>query len=80
MEKMAAAGMGNMKIPEVLGVPPSTTKRWLQRLRSGGGMVPHNAGRPRGAEARLRLVVLAFCRSASLELRVRRVFSLIGSM
>ena len=32
-------------------LPQSTTKRWLQRLRSEGEMVPHNVGRPRSEEA-----------------------------
>ena len=53
IEKMAIAGMGNKKM-----LPQSTTKRWLQRLRSEGEMVSHNVGRPRGEEAGLCLVFL----------------------
>ena len=48
---MATAGMGNKKIVTTLGMPQSTTKRWLQRHRSEGEMVSHKVGRPRGAEA-----------------------------
>ena len=32
IEKMATAGMGNKKIATTLGLPQSTTKRWLQKL------------------------------------------------
>ena len=65
IEKMAAAGKGNKKITEALGVPLSTAMRWLQRLRSEGEMVSHNVGRPRGEEARVCvcLVFLAFLMS-----------------
>ena len=31
-------------------MPLSTTKRWLQRLRSDGDMASRNIGRPRGEE------------------------------
>ena len=34
IEKMAVAGMGNKKIATAVGLPQSTTQRWLQRLRS----------------------------------------------
>ena len=33
IEKMATAGMGNKHIGTTLGLPQSTMKRWLQRLR-----------------------------------------------
>ena len=59
IEKMAVAGMGNKKIATTLGLPQSTTKRWLQRPPSEGEMVSHNVGRPRGAEAGLCLIFLA---------------------
>ena len=36
-----------------LGLPQSTTKRWLHRLRSEGETVSHNVGRPRCEEAGL---------------------------
>ena len=49
---MAAHSMSIKKITEKLGVPLRTTKRWLQWLRSKGEMVPHSAGRPRGAGGR----------------------------
>ena len=58
IEKMATAGMGNKKIATTLGLPLSTTKRWLQRLRSEGEMVSHNVGQPRGEEARVCVVSL----------------------
>ena len=41
IEKMAIAGMGNKKIATTLGLPQSTTKWWLQRLRSEGEMRQH---------------------------------------
>ena len=69
IEKMAAQSMSMKKIAETVGVPLSTTKRWLNRLRSEGEMVSRNVGRPRGAEAGLCLLSLQF-RLASLELRV----------
>ena len=34
VERMAAQGLSRKKITEAVGVPLSTTKRWLQRLRS----------------------------------------------
>ena len=34
IENMATAGLGNKKIATTLGLPQSTTMRWLQRLRS----------------------------------------------
>ena len=60
IEKMAAQGVGNKMIATALGLPRSTTKHWLQRRRSDGEMVLRNVGRPRGAEARVCLVFLAF--------------------
>ena len=51
--KVAAPGMGNKKIATTLGLPQSTTKRWLQRLRSDGEMVSRNVGRPCSAEVRV---------------------------
>ena len=51
MERMATRGFGSKKIAAALGVPLSTTQRWLQRLRSDGDMASRNVGRPRGAEA-----------------------------
>ena len=36
MVRMATRGFGGWKIAEALGVPLSTTQRWLQRLRSDG--------------------------------------------
>ena len=51
MERMATRGFGSKKIAAALGVPVSTTQRWLQRLRSDGDMASRNIGRPRGAEA-----------------------------
>ena len=60
LAKMATAGMGNKKIATTLGVPQSTTKRRMQRLRSEGEKVTHNVGRPRGAEARMCLVFFSF--------------------
>ena len=86
IEKMAQ-GFGSKKITEALGVPLSTTNRWLQRTRSGEDMVPRNVGRPRGAEARvcvlfslnlsshfsgIALVLCVFLQLSSDE--VRRVF------
>ena len=51
IEKMATVGHGQQKkITEELEL--STTKQWLQRLRSEGEMVSHNSGRPRGEQAR----------------------------
>ena len=58
-EKMAAQGLGSKKIATTLGLPLSTTKVWLQRLRSGDDVVPRSVGRPHGAEAGLCLVFLA---------------------
>ena len=66
-EKMAIACKGNWKIATTLGLPQSTTKRWLQRLRSESEMVSHNVGRPRGAEAGVCLVSRVIC-PTSLEL------------
>ena len=60
LEKMATSSMGNKKIATTLGLSQSTTKRWLQRVRSEGVMVSHNVGRPRGAEAGLCLVFSKF--------------------
>ena len=51
MERMATRGFGSKKIAAALGVPVSTTQRWLQRLRSDGDVASRNNGRPRGAEA-----------------------------
>ena len=51
MERVATRGFGSKKIAAALGVPVSTTQRWLQRLRSGGDVASRNIGRPRGAEA-----------------------------
>ena len=53
MERKATRSFGSRKIVEALGVPLSTTQRWLQRLRSDGDMASRNVGRPRGAEAGL---------------------------
>ena len=58
MERMAIRGFGAKKIAATLGVPVATTKRWLQRLRSEGEMVSRNIGRPRGAVAGVRLVLV----------------------
>ena len=60
MQRMTAQGLGSKKMWEALGVPLSTTKRWLQRLRSDGDMVARSVRRPRGEEAGLWFVVLAF--------------------
>ena len=38
MERMATRGFGAKKIAAALGLPQSTTKRWLQRLRWNGDM------------------------------------------
>ena len=51
MERMATRGFGSKTIKALLGVPVSTTQRWLQRLRSDGDTASRNMGRPRGAEA-----------------------------
>ena len=51
MERMATRSFGSKKIAAALGVPVSTTQRWLQRLRSDGDMASSNIGRPCGAEA-----------------------------
>ena len=59
-EKVAIAGTGKKKIATTLGLPQSTKKRWLQRLRSEGEMVSHSVGRSRGVEAGLCLAFLAF--------------------
>ena len=48
---MATRGFGAKKIATTLGLLESATKRWLQRLRSDGGMASRNIGRPGGAEA-----------------------------
>ena len=72
IEQMAAQGMSIQKIAETLGVPLRTTTRWLQR--SEGEMVPHNVGRPRGAEAGLCPVI--FC---SLDRCVFYAFFFSGS-
>ena len=40
IEKMATAGMDNKKIAITLGLPLSTTKRWLE-----GELVSHSVGR-----------------------------------
>ena len=60
MERMATQGLGSKKIAAALGVPVSTTKRWLQRLRSDGDMASRNIGRPRGAEVGVYRVFFAF--------------------
>ena len=44
IERMAARGPGSKKITEALGVPLSTTKRWLQRLRSEGTTLGDHRG------------------------------------
>ena len=49
--KSGMLGMGNKKLATAMELPQSTTKRWLQRLRSEVEMVSNNVGRPRGAEA-----------------------------
>ena len=51
---------GHQENGDTLGLRQSTTKRWLQRLRSEGEMVSHSIGRPRGQEAGLSRVFLAF--------------------
>ena len=60
MERMATRGFGAKKIATTLGLPQSTTKRWLRRLRSDGDVASRNIGRPRGAEAGVCRVSLAF--------------------
>ena len=75
IEKLATAGMGNKKIATTLGLPQSTTKRWLQRVRSEGEIVSHSVGRPRGAEARVSCFP-CISRLTSLELRVICAFVL----
>ena len=77
IEKMATAGMGNKKIATTLGLPLSTTKRWLQRLRTEGEMVSHNAGRQGGAEARVSCFP-SISRLTSLHLCVICAFILWG--
>ena len=67
-EKKGNQGLGSKKITDALGVPQSTTNRWLQKLRSGDDMVPRNVGRPRGEE--VVLCLLLHFRLTSLELRV----------
>ena len=54
------------EIATTLGLPQSTTKRWLQMLRSDGDMVSRNIGRPRGAEAGLCVMSFLHVRLASL--------------
>ena len=53
IEKLAAQSLGSKKIATTLGLPKTTTKRRLQRLRSEGNMEAHSVGRPRGEEAGL---------------------------
>ena len=79
IEKMATAGMGNKKIATTLGLPLSTTERWLQRLHSEGEMVPHHAGRPRGEEARVGVVFLAHISPITRDLCVCSVGLMIKS-
>ena len=82
IEKIDAQSMGNKKIATTLGVPQSTTNRWLQRLRSEGKMVSHNVGRPRTEEAGLCLFSLHvpshISRTAldlcAFQCKIRRVF------
>ena len=58
IEKMAAKGLGSKKMATTLGMPQSTTKRWLEKLRSDGETVSHNVGGPRGEEAGVCVCVL----------------------
>ena len=60
MERVATRGFGAKKIAITLGLPQSTTKRWLQRLRSDGDLASRNIGRPRGAEAGVCRVLCMF--------------------
>ena len=78
MERMVIGVFGAKKIATTLGVPLSTTKRWLQRLRSDGDMASHNIGRPRGAKAGL--CVMSFCMFRLTSLGVSRVPFVCGSM
>ena len=50
-KKWQPLARASTKIATTLGLPQSTTKRWLLRLHSEGEMVSHNIARPRGAEA-----------------------------
>ena len=52
--------MGNTKFDETLGLPLTTTKRLLRKLRSGDSQWLI-FGRPPGAEACLCLVLLSSC-------------------
>ena len=54
VERMTNRGFGAKRIATTLGLPQSTTKRWLQRLRSNGDMASRS-----GAEAGL--CVMSFC-------------------
>ena len=75
IEKMAAAGRGNMNIATTLGLRLSTSMRWLHRLRLEGEMVSHNVGRPpelrvlcaffSGANDKIRSVLVPHHRSTS---------------
>ena len=56
MERTATRRFGSKKIATTLGLPQSTTQRWLRRLRSDGDVASRNIGRPRGAEAGVRRV------------------------
>ena len=60
MERMATRNFGAKKIAAALGVPEATTKRWLRRQRADGDVASRNTGRPRGAEAGVCRVSLAF--------------------
>ena len=44
MERVATRGFGSKKITAALGVPVSTTQRWLQRLRSDSDIASRNIG------------------------------------
>ena len=70
MERMATRGFGAKKIATTLGLPQSTTKRWLLRLRSDGDMASHNTG----SMAAIRSAFLpqrAVMRSASVRKRLQ---------
>ena len=59
-ERMTAQNMATQQVATTLGLPLSTTTRWLQMLRSESEMVPRSVGRSRGAEAGLCLASIRF--------------------
>ena len=69
LRRIATRFFGSKKIAAALGVPVSTTQRWLQRLRSDGDMASRNIGRPRGAEAGV-CVMFSFHVSSHISRRV----------